>query len=261
MDASHPAFRPAQWHREPVPGVRRLVAVGAGKGGVGKSSVTVLLAQALTQLGKRVGILDADLYGPSIPRMLGLPLLKPELKDGKMLPAMSHGIRAQSVAFLVGEEAAVLRAPMVTKSLTQLLRGSYWASEQESLDVLLIDLPPGTGDVPLSLAQAAPLDGAILVTTPQEMAVMDARKAGSMFAKLRVPLLGVVENMSYLETNGTRLIPFGSGGGASLAKEFAIPLLAELPLDPALGVALENGQNYLAAHPGHPILAAAGKLL
>jgi ATP-binding protein involved in chromosome partitioning len=257
MDPSHPNFRPAVWNREPVAGVRHLIAVGAGKGGVGKSSVTVLLAHALTAQGKRVGILDADLYGPSIPRMLGLPLLKPELKHGLMLPATAHGIRAQSVAFLTGGEAAVVRGPIVTKSLTQLLRGSYWAEPTAPLDIVLIDLPPGTGDVPLSLAQAAPLDGAILVTTPQEIAVMDARKAGDMFKKLRVPLLGIIENMSYFaDSAGIRHTLFGEGGGEALAQELGIPLLAKLPLDPTLGAAMEAGENYLAARKEHPIFAA-----
>jgi ATP-binding protein involved in chromosome partitioning len=140
-----------------------------------------------------------------------------------MLPATAHGIRAQSVAFLTGGEAAVVRGPIVTKSLTQLLRGSYWAEPTAPLDIVLIDLPPGTGDVPLSLAQAAPLDGAILVTTPQEIAVMDARKAGGMFQKLRVPLLGILENMSYFaDSAGIHHALFGEGGGEALAQELGI---------------------------------------
>ncbi len=237
---AHPAQAP-QINHTPIPGVARIIAVASGKGGVGKSTVTVNLAHALTAAGKRVGILDADIYGPSIPRMLGLDTyLKPEVVDGQMLPPTAHGIRAMSMALVTGDQAAVLRAPMVTKALVQFLRMVRW----QPLDILLIDMPPGTGDITLSLAQQAPLDGVLLVTTPQTVAVIDAEKCADAFGKLRVPLLGVIENMSRLG----ELYPFGRGGGAALASKFQLPLLAELPLDPAITAAADAGENYMAQH-------------
>ncbi|MDX2094912.1 MAG: Mrp/NBP35 family ATP-binding protein [Alphaproteobacteria bacterium] len=243
--------RPPSINHTPLAQVARILAVASGKGGVGKSTVTVNLAHALTALGQRVGILDADIYGPSIPRMLGLETyLKPEISDGQMLPPTAHGIRAMSMALITGEEAAVLRAPMITKALVQFLRLTRWGDAQHPLDILLVDLPPGTGDVTLSLAQNAPLDGLVLVTTPQEVAVIDADKCAQAFHKLQVPLRGVVENMSYFtDPAGTNHPLFGQGGGAKLAEKYHSRLLGQLPLDPAIGVCADHGKNFLTQHP------------
>lgn len=247
-------IRPPSINHAPIAGVGAIVAIASGKGGVGKSTVTVNLAHALTAAGKRVGILDADIYGPSIPRMLGLETyLKPEIVDGLMVPPVAHGIRAMSMALITGDEAAVLRAPMITKALVQFLRLTRWGDASHPLDFLLVDLPPGTGDVTLSLAQNAPLVGVVIVTTPQEVAVIDADKCASAFTKLNVPILGVVENMSHFVTkNGETHRLFGSGGGARLAKKYQAPLLAEIPLDPAIGACADGGKNYLADHARAP---------
>lgn len=253
--ANEPPRRAAQWNQEKLTHVKRVIAVGSGKGGVGKSTVTVNLAHALTQLGHRVGILDADLYGPSIPRMLGLETrLKPEFADGLMIPPVAYGIRAMSLALLTDDQAAILRAPMITKALTQMLRQTRWGDAAQPLDLLLIDLPPGTGDVQLSLAQAAPIDGALLVTTPQAIAVADAEKSGVMFQKLNIPILGVVENMSYFrDALGQEQHVFGEGGGASLAKQFSTALLGQLALDAALRAHADQGENFVAAFPDQEV--------
>lgn len=240
----------AVWNTKRLAHVSRVVAIASGKGGVGKSTATVNLALALQQQGKRVGVLDADIYGPSIPRMLGLRSHPhPEVKDGMMLPLTGMGVRTMSMGFIIKNQAAVLRGPMITKTLTQFLRGVQWGTKEAPLDILLIDLPPGTGDVPISLAQAVPLDGVVIVTTPQEVAVMDADKAAQMFVKLNVPILGVIENMSYfLDPTGKAHHLFGEDGGKKLSMQYDVPFLGELPLDPALGVAGDNGQNYLTDH-------------
>lgn len=259
--------RPPSINHAPIAQVARIIAVASGKGGVGKSTVTVNLAHALTALGQRVGILDADIYGPSIPRMLGLETyLKPEIAEGQMLPPTAHGIRAMSMALITGEEAAVLRAPMITKALVQFLRLTRWGDAAQPLDILLVDLPPGTGDVTLSLAQNAPLDGLALVTTPQEVAVMDADKCAQAFAKLRVPLLGVVENMSYfVDPSGAHHALFGEGGGAKLAEKYHCPLLGQLPLEAAMGACADNGENFLTrqaqSDAATALRAIAGKLI
>ena len=244
------ARRPAVWNTEPLSGVRRIIAVASGKGGVGKSTVTVNLAHALTARGQRVGILDADIYGPSIPRMLGLETrLKPEYVDGAMVPPIAYGIKAMSIALLMDNQAAVMRAPMVTKALAQLLRGTRWGTQAEPLDTLLIDMPPGTGDVHLSLAQSVPISGALIVTTPQDIAVIDAEKSAIMFQKLSIPLLGIVENMSYfVDANGAQQRLFGEGGGQAMATQFRAALLAQLPLEPALRAAADAGQKIESDH-------------
>lgn len=236
----------AQWNLTPVEGVKRIIAVASGKGGVGKSTTTVQLALALAAQGKRVGILDADIYGPSIPRMLGLSG-KPEIADKLFVPLQAQGIKAMSMGFILGGEAAIMRGPMVTKSLVQLLRGTGWGTQAAPLDVLLVDMPPGTGDVQLSMVQQVPLSlgggGAIIVTTPQDVALDDARKAASMFFKVEVPILGVIENMSYFtDPAGMQHRLFGEGGGATLASELGVPLLGEIPLLPAMGKAADSGQ-------------------
>lgn len=237
--------RPPNIDHSPIPYVGRIIAVASGKGGVGKSTVTVNLAHALTAMGKRVGILDADIYGPSIPRMLGLDTyVKPEIVEGQMVPPVAHAIRAMSMALVTGDQAAVLRAPMATKALVQFLRMVRWGTSDAPLDILLIDMPPGTGDITLSLAQNAPVDGVLLVTTPQQVAVTDAEKCAIAFEKLGVKLLGVVENMSYL--GDTR--PFGQGGGEALAKAHSVPLITQLPLDASIGKCADAGENYVAQY-------------
>ncbi len=242
----------ASWNLTPIPHVQSIVAVASGKGGVGKSTTTVMLAHALRARGLRVGIVDADIYGPSIPRMLGLESTRqPEIQDNQMIPPVAHGIAAMSMGLIMGDTAAVMRAPMITKALHQLLRGTRWGSEEAPLDVLLVDMPPGTGDIHISLAQAVPLAGAIIVTTPQDVAVMDAKKCLLAFEKLGVPVLGIIENMSgFTDASGYHHAIFGEGGGKKLAAEHGSKLLASIPLNPALCQAMERGlcDDSLLAH-------------
>lgn len=228
----------AQWNRTPVAGVKHILAVASGKGGVGKSTTTVCLARALAQQGLRVGILDADIYGPSIPLMMGLQG-QPPLKDGRMQPLESRGIACMSIGFILGDAAAVMRAPMITKALNQMLRQVEWGE----LDVLLVDMPPGTGDVHISMVQQVPLSGAVVVTTPQQVAAIDADKAVQLFRKAGVEVLGIIENMSHLRdaSSGVVLHPFGQGGGQRLAEKLSVPFLGEVPLEPTLGAALDAG--------------------
>lgn len=235
---------PPTINHTPLPHVGRIIAVASGKGGVGKSTTTVNLAHALIAQGKNVGILDADIYGPSIPRMLQLDTnLRPEMVDGQMIPPASHGIRAMSMSLIMGDQAAILRAPMITKALVQMLRLTRWGTADAPLDILFIDMPPGTGDINLSLAQNVKLDGAIIITTPQEVSVMDARKALHTFRKLDVAIVGVIENMSYFETDGQRHALFGEGGGKKLAHNESVSFLGEVPINPALGVDADGGNK------------------
>lgn len=248
----------AVWNTKKLDHVGRVIAIASGKGGVGKSTSTVNLALALLQQGQRVGVLDADIYGPSVPRMLGLRSHPhPEVINGLMQPLTGMGVSTMSIGFITQGQAAVLRGPMITKTLQQFLRGVAWGTAKKPLDLLLIDLPPGTGDVPISLAQAVPLDGAIIVTTPQEVAVADADKAAQMFEKLNVPIIGVIENMSYfLDPAGKAHHLFGEGGGKGLAEKYRVPFLGELPLEPALGAAADAGTNYMSDHAGSDVSKA-----
>lgn len=225
----------AAWNLTPVEGVRRVIAIASGKGGVGKSTTAVNLAHALRQAGKTVGLLDADIYGPSVPRMLALSG-QPEIKEGKMTPLESAGIKCMSMGFITGDEAAILRGPMISKTLNQLLRSTRWGTQDDPLDILLVDMPPGTGDIHLSMVQQVPLAGAIIVTTPQEVAVMDARKCAKMFQKVGTPITGVIENMS----GGI----FGAGGGERLADELGVEFLGAIALDGAIVSASDSGKNY-----------------
>jgi ATP-binding protein involved in chromosome partitioning len=215
----------------PLPSIRNVVAVASGKGGVGKSTVAVNLALAWAQQGARVGILDADIYGPSQPIMLGLAGQRPSSPDGKrILPLRAHGVVAMSIGFLVDtEQPMVWRGPMVTSALNQLLTETDWGD----LDYLVVDMPPGTGDIQLTLSQRVPVAGAVIVTTPQDIALADARKGLKMFEKVNVPVLGIVENMSMHVCTRCGHVEsiFGSGGGARMAAQYATELLGELPLD------------------------------
>jgi ATP-binding protein involved in chromosome partitioning len=233
--STDPAIRrPAIWNKEPLEGVRKIIVVASGKGGVGKSTTAVNLALALTAQGKRVGILDADIYGPSIPHLMNL-MAKPDYIEGKMTPLSNHGIACMSIGFII-DQAAILRGPMITKALNQLLRMTRWGTKEAPLDVLLVDMPPGTGDIHLSMVQQAPVDGALIVTTPQPIALLDAKKCAEMFKKVSVPIIGVIENMS-----GEL---FGFGGGKKLADEFGVPFLGSIPVDVAIRAAGDVGEAY-----------------
>ncbi|MBS0235921.1 MAG: P-loop NTPase [Proteobacteria bacterium] len=221
-------------------GVRKIILVTSGKGGVGKSTVAANLAIALMDLGHKVGLLDADIYGPSTPKLFGVQK-QPNLENDYMLPITSCGISLMSMGFLVAPEtAAVWRGPMVSKALQHMLMQTKWGN----LDYLIIDTPPGTGDVHLSLAENYQVDAAIVVTTPQDLAVIDAQKTVDMFAKVGIPVLGVVENMSYLidTASGNHIYIFGKDGGVNLAKKHDIPILAQIPLIPEVASSSDAGK-------------------
>jgi ATP-binding protein involved in chromosome partitioning len=241
---------------KPLPGVRNLLAVASGKGGVGKSTVAVNFALALAAEGARVGLLDADIYGPSQPRMLGLMGRRPETRDGKLLePLVAHGIEAMSIGFLVDEQQPMAwRGPMVTSALNQLLMQTRWGD----LDYLIVDMPPGTGDIQLTLAQRVPVSGAVIVTTPQDIALADARKGLEMFQKVHVPVLGVVENMSLhiCSRCGHEEHIFGEHGGRSLSEQYGVPLLGALPLDRRIREETDQGKPTVAADPAGPLARA-----
>jgi ATP-binding protein involved in chromosome partitioning len=237
----------------PLPRVRNIIAIGSGKGGVGKSTTAVNLALALAAEGARVGVLDADVYGPSIPTMLGLSG-RPDSPDGKSIePMRAHGIEAMSIGLLVEQDTPMIwRGPMATSALTQLLGETLWGGDGGELDYLLIDLPPGTGDIQLTLAQKIPVAGAVIVTTPQDVATLDAKKALKMFEKVQVPVLGLVENMAvHVCTNcGHAEHIFGQGGGERMAAKYGVPLLGSLPLEIAIREQGDAGTPIVAAAPG-----------
>ena len=233
---------------KPIDNIKNIIAVASGKGGVGKSTTAVNLALALAAEGAKVGILDADIYGPSQPRMLGISG-KPESKDGNSLePMVSYDLQAMSIGLLIDEETPMIwRGPMVTQALEQLLNDTNWSE----LDYLVIDLPPGTGDTQLTLAQKVPVSGAVIVTTPQDIALLDARKGLKMFQKVEVPVLGVVENMSIhiCSKCGHEEHIFGEGGGKAMADQYGIQLLGSLPLDISIRVETDSGKPSVAADP------------
>src|SRR5579872_5139608 len=241
-----------QRNLKPLGEIKNIVAVASGKGGVGKSTVAANLALAWAAQGARVGMLDADIYGPSQPLMLGLEGKRPTSPDGKHLrPLASHGITAMSIGFLVdAEQPMVWRGPMVTQALTQLLSETDWGE----LDYLVVDMPPGTGDIQLTLAQRVPVAGAVIVTTPQDIALADARKGLKMFEKVAVPVLGVVENMSVhiCSSCGHTEHIFGAGGGARMAQEYGVTLLGELPLDSRIREEADGGRPTVIAAPDSP---------
>ena len=235
-----------------LPGVKNLVAVASGKGGVGKSTTAVNLALALAAEGARVGMLDADIYGPSQPLMLGLSG-KPDSPDGKTItPPVNHGIQMMSIGLLVADQAPTIwRGPMATQALEQLLRLSNWGEPDQPLDYLIVDMPPGTGDIHLTISQRAPLTAAVVVTTPQDIALLDARKGLRMFEKVSVPVLGVVENMAvyHCPQCGHEAHIFGEHGGQRLADESGVKLLGSLPLDLKIREQADSGQPTLVSDP------------
>jgi ATP-binding protein involved in chromosome partitioning len=237
----------------PLSGIRNVIAVASGKGGVGKSTVAVNLALALSAQGARVGLLDADIYGPSVPLLLGLQGERPLSRDGKSFdPLRAQGIEAISIGFLIdAEQPMVWRGPMVTQALTQLLSDTRWGE----LDYLLVDMPPGTGDIQLTLAQRVPVSGAIIVTTPQDIALLDARKGLKMFEKVQVPVLGIVENMAVHTCSqcGHSEAVFGEGGGERMAADYHVPLLGRLPLHRRIREDADAGCPTVAADPEGPV--------
>jgi ATP-binding protein involved in chromosome partitioning len=241
--ATEPADGPPA--KQPIPGVRFVVAVASGKGGVGKSTVALQLALALQRAGQAVGLMDADIYGPSLPLMLGTQQRPGLNEDKKIVPVLAHGLRCMSVGFLIGEKTPLIwRGPMVMGVVRQFIEEVDWSG----LDFLVIDLPPGTGDAQLTMAQIVPVSGAVIVSTPQQLALLDVVRGLEMFQQLDMPILGVVENMAWLELpDGSRIHPFGEGGARRLAQERGVPLLAELPLDPQLREAGDSGEPDLVA--------------
>lgn len=242
-----------QQNVKPIQGIKNILVVASGKGGVGKSTTAANLALALAYDGAQVGLLDADIYGPSQARMMGLSGQRPNSSDGKTFaPLIAHGVKVMSIGLLVDEEQPMVwRGPMVTQALTQLLNDCRWGE----LDYLVVDMPPGTGDIQLTLSQRVPVSGAVIVTTPQDIALLDARKGLKMFEKVGVPVLGIVENMStHICSNcGHEEHVFGAGGGARMATQYGVDLLAELPLDIRIREQADDGKPTVAAEP-------AGKL-
>ena len=230
------------------PQIKNVIAVGSGKGGVGKSTTAVNLALALVAEGAQVGLLDADIYGPNVPLMLGAEGKPDLLPDKKFKPLLCHGLQTMSIGYLVDDDTAMVwRGPMISAALQQLYRDTLW----QDLDFLIVDLPPGTGDIPLTLAKKIPVAGALVVTTPQQVAVHDARKACAMFLKLNIPVLGLIENMSLYVCShcGEHSALLGAEGGVKLAQELEVPLLAQLPFDASIANDIEQGRPSVIAQP------------
>ncbi len=237
--------------------IRNAVAIASGKGGVGKSTVAVNVAVALAQAGACVGLLDADIYGPNIPTMMGVEKLPPPTKE-KIMPAEAYGVKMMSIGFLVRpDQPLIWRGPMLHSTIRQFLSDVEWGE----LDYLIVDLPPGTGDAALSLTQSLPLSGGVIVTLPQRVSLEDARRGMEMFRQLNVPILGVVENMSYLElADGTRLDIFGTGGGEQLAKEGNVPFFGTIPMDAKVRAGGDNGKPVIVENPQSPAASALRRI-
>ncbi len=258
MDAEVPKGR-GLGDKVTMPGVRNIVAVSSGKGGVGKSTVAVNLAVSLALDGARIGLMDMDVYGPNVPLMLGASQAKPEVEDGRLLPIEAYGVRLMSMAILQpGDKPMIVRGPILHGLVKQFLTDVKWGE----LDYLIVDMPPGTGDVQLSLAQLVPVQGAVLVTTPQEVAVMDVRRALRMFETVAVPVLGVVENMSYFiaPDTGVRYNIFGEGGGEKLAEQYGVPFLGAIPLGLDVREGGDKGVPVVVSQPESPQAAAFRKV-
>jgi len=242
----------------PVPNVKRVIAVVSGKGGVGKSTVAVNLACAFAALGHKTGLLDCDVYGPSIPRMLGTDE-ELDRQDDKIIPLEAWGLKLMSIGFIVDEGRAMIwRGPMVSSAVRQMINDVRWGTADDPLDVLIIDMPPGTGDIQLTLFQDFKVDGAVVVSTPQEIALIDARRAVAMLEKLRTPVLGMVENMAFFPdpATGARIPIFGDGGAKAEAAKLGVPVLAEVPIDMALRAGGDEGRPLTAAQPDSPVSQA-----
>jgi ATP-binding protein involved in chromosome partitioning len=233
--------------------IRNAIAVASGKGGVGKTTIAVNTSVALAQAGARVGLLDADIYGPNVPIMMGVHQLPPPEGD-RMIPAEAYGVKLISMAFLVKpEQPLIWRGPMLHSAIRQFIAEVEWGE----LDYLIIDLPPGTGDAPLSVSQSLPLSGAVIVTLPQQVSLDDARRGLEMFRTMKVPILGIVENMSYLElADGTKMDVFGEGGGEKLAKETSVPFFGAVPMDPNVRQGSDAGVPVIIAHPELKVAAS-----
>jgi ATP-binding protein involved in chromosome partitioning len=241
-----------------IPLVKNAIAISSGKGGVGKSTVSATLAVALAETGAKVGLMDADFYGPNIPMMMGAEK-PPSQSDNKLLPAESHGVKLMSMGYLVPEDQPIVwRGPMIHGAIQQFLRDVEWGE----LDYLLVDLPPGTGDAQLSISQLVPLTGAVIVTTPQNVALHDSKKGLSMFQKVNVPVLGIIENMSYFICSHCheRTEIFSHGGGKLAAEKLGVPFLGEIPIDPEVRVGGDSGLPVLVSHPDSPTAEAFRKI-
>jgi ATP-binding protein involved in chromosome partitioning len=248
---AQPASASPMSKQSEIPGISAVIAVASGKGGVGKSTTALNLALGLRDLGLRVGLLDADIYGPSVPRLTGIRE-KPRLNDDKkMIPIQRFGLAIMSIGFLVEEETAMIwRGPMVMSAITQMLRDVMWGT----LDILVVDMPPGTGDAQLTLAQNVPLKGAIIISTPQDLSLIDARRGLAMFKKVNVPVFGIVENMSYFQCPhcGTRSDIFGHGGARLEAERLAVPFLGEIPLHMSIRTTSDSGTPVVESEPDGP---------
>lgn len=249
MDAKVPVGQGKSEHKN----IKNVIAVASGKGGVGKSTVAVNLAVTLAEKGASVGLLDADIYGPNIPTMMGVDRLK-GAKEDKILPGEGHGVKVISIGFMVKpEQALIWRGPMLHSAIKQFIADVEWGD----LDYLIIDLPPGTGDVQLSLSQTLELQGGVIVTLPQQVSLDDALRGINMFQELNIPIFGVIENMSYLETpDGERMDIFGSGGGEKLAKMTGIPFIGSIPIDPQVRIGGDAGLPVVLSHPESPVSQA-----
>ncbi|MCA9800930.1 MAG: Mrp/NBP35 family ATP-binding protein [Cyanobacteria bacterium HKST-UBA02] len=250
MDASVAGLK-RDSDKKRIEGIKHIIAVTSGKGGVGKTTVAINLACALHSLGARVGLLDSDITGPNCPLMLGVDGYEPTARDNRIVPAENHGVKCISMAFFVAKDTPLIwRGPMLDKAIRQFLTDVEWGE----LDYLIVDMPPGTGDAQLTMVQATDLSGGVIVTTPQEVAVLDGRKGLAMFTQMNVPVLGFVENMSYFQPEGSEEVfeIFGRGGGQRLAEEAGVPFLGEVPLDTRIRVGGDSGEPIVVSNPDSP---------